>query len=346
MQKKYRSIRYILWEINRLILTVNYITVKRFVNLCRLFFSYLLSITGRQKTDNLSPSFLSVETANYCNLHCPECPVGMRQDLKTEHLHFDLTLYKKLIDEQKSTLLHVILYFQGEPLLNKQLPEFIQYAHDAKIYTSTSTNGQFLNKKNAKDIVTSGLDKLIVSVDGATQDTYESYRVGGKLQKTLDGIKELVFWKNELKSVTPLLEIQFIVLKTNEHQLSDMKKLAKSLQADRLTFKTAQLYDFEKGNKLLTTIDKYARYKKTSDGKYRLKGDQSNRCWRLWSGAVINARGEVLPCCFDKASEFSFGNINENSFSDNWHNVKASGFRDSILQNRKQYEMCRNCTSK
>jgi len=297
-------------------------------------------------TSKLAPSFLSIETSNYCNLHCPECPVGRRQISKSEHAHFDLTLYKKLIDEQKSTLLHVILYFQGEPLLNKQLTEFIHYAHNAKIYTSTSINGQLLDKKNAKDIVLSGLDKLIVSVDGSTQETYESYRIGGKLQKTLDGIKELVYSKNELKSVTPLLEIQFIVLKTNEHQLSEMKKLAKSLHVDRLTFKTAQLYDFENGNKFLTSIDKYARYKQMSDGKYRIKGNQPNRCWRLWSGAVINAHGDVLPCCFDKASEHSYGNINEKMFLDNWHNKKASGFRDSILQNRKQYEMCRNCTSK
>jgi radical SAM protein with 4Fe4S-binding SPASM domain len=338
--------QYIFSKISRLLIISSYVTLRRVLNLSKLVFSYFWSISGRQITANLSPSFLSVETSNYCNLHCPECPVGRRQKSKLEHAHFDLTLYKKLIDEQKLTLVHVILYFQGEPLLNKQLAEFIQYAHKAKIYTSTSTNGQFLNKKNAKDIVISGLDKLIVSVDGSTQETYESYRVGGKLQKTLDGIKELVYWKNELKSVTPLLEIQFIVFKTNEHQLSEMKKLAKSLNADRLTFKTAQLYDFENGNRLLTSIDKYVRYKQMPDGKYRIKGNQPNRCWRLWSGAVINARGEVLPCCFDKASEFSFGNINEKSFSFNWQNKKASGFRDSILQNRKQHEICRNCTSK
>lgn len=346
MVKKHQFTGYIFSEIHRLRLIFNYITVKRLINLCRLRFSYLLSTTGEQKISDLSPSFVSVETSNYCNLHCPECPVGRRQTPKTGQAHFDLTLYRKLIDEQKSTLLHVILYFQGEPLLNKQLAEFIQYAHDAKIYTSTSTNGQLLNKKNAKDIVLSGLDKLIVSVDGSTQETYEGYRVGGKLQKVLDGIKELIYWKNELKSVTPLLEIQFIVLKTNEHQLTEMRKLAKSLHADRLTFKTAQLYDFENGNIRLTSIDKYARYKQMPDGKYRIKGSQPNRCWRLWSGAVINAQGEVLPCCFDKASEFSFGNLNEKSFTENWHNKKASGFKESILQNRKQYEMCRNCTSK
>jgi radical SAM protein with 4Fe4S-binding SPASM domain len=289
---------------------------------------------------------LSIETANYCNLHCPECPVGTGENPKTERSTFDLTLYRRLIDEQKSTLQHVILYFQGEPLINHQLHEFIHYAHQAKIYTSTSTNGQLLNKKNAKDLVESGLDKLIVSVDGSTQEAYASYRVGGKLQKTLDGIREIVYWKRELKSVTPLVEMQFIVLKTNEHQLADMKKLARELEVDRLTFKTAQLYDFKYGNKLLTSLNKYARYRKMKDETFEIKSKLPNHCWRLWSGAVVNAHGEVLPCCFDKGSDFSFGNVKDATFAASWHTKKASGFRDSILENRKQYEMCRNCTSK
>lgn len=333
-------------KITRLLVVVKYLTVRRFSNLLKLFVSYLFSTTGIQKRVGLFPFFIAVETSNYCNLHCPECPVGMRADSKIKPAYFNLEVFKKLIDEQKQTLLHVILYFQGEPFLNNQLSEFIEYAHNANIYTSTSTNGQFLNKKNAKDVVLSGLDRLIVSIDGATQEIYESYRVGGKLHKVLDGVTEVVYWKNELKSSTPLLEIQFIVFRTNEHQLFEMKKLAKSLGADRLTFKTAQLYDFENGNKFLTTIQKYSRYKLRRDGKYHIKGNQPNHCWRLWSGAVINANGEVLPCCFDKASDFSFGNINEKPFANIWHNKKASGFRGSILQNRKQYEICRNCTSK
>jgi radical SAM protein with 4Fe4S-binding SPASM domain len=333
-------------KIRRFFVSINYITLKRSVNFVQLIFSYLISLTGRHKITNLSPFFLSIETANYCNLHCPECPVGTGQNPKTGHAKFDLTLYKRLIEDQKSTLQHVILYFQGEPLLNNQLQEFIQYAHNARIYTSTSTNGQFLNKKNAKDLVTSGLDKLIVSVDGSTQETYETYRVGGRLQKTLDGIQEIIYWKNELNSATPLIEMQFIVLKTNEHQLHDMKKIARKLKVDRLTFKTAQLYDFEHGNKLLTSLNKYARYKKVKDGTFEIKSDLPNHCWRLWNGAVVNAYGGVLPCCFDKGSDFSFGNVNDDSFATNWHTKKASDFRDGILKNRKQYEMCRNCTSK
>jgi len=222
----------------------------------------------------------------------------------------------------------------------------INYAHRARLYTSTSTNAQFLTQSRAKELVLSGLDKLIISVDGSTQETYETYRIGGKLEKALNGIKYVVALKKEFKSVTPLVEVQFLVLKTNEHQMKEMKQLAKSLGADRLTFKTTQLYDFENGHKLMPATKKYSRYKQNKTGFYQLKAKQPNHCWRLWNGAVVNSNGEVLPCCFDKLSEFSFGNIANDSFINNWQNKKASGFRRKILQNRKQFEMCRNCTSR
>ena len=304
----------------------------------------MLSTIRILKTKSLSPNFLSIEVKNYCNLHCPECPVGIRKSSKQAKNDFDFSTYKKLINELKPTLQHVILYFQGEPLLNIQFIKLIEYAHNAKIYTSTSTNAQVLTKNYAKLIVLSGLDKLIVSVDGATQETYSAYRIGGSLEKTLDGIKHINYWKKELQSASPLVEMQFLVLKNNEHQLEDVKQLAKDLAVDKLTFKTAQLVDFENGNELMPTNTKYSRYEMDKDGKFSLKGNQANRCWRLWSGAVVNVHGEVLPCCFDKSSEYSFGNINDSTFSACWHSKKATGFREKILQNRKQFEMCRNCT--
>ena len=290
------------------------------------------------------PSFISVEPANFCQLQCPECPVGKVQNKKSEKRFFDILQFKNLIDTLKPTLCQVIFYFQGEPLLNKNLPEMIQYAHQAGIYTSTSTNAQTLNSETAKSLVKSGLDKLIVSIDGTTQETYSTYRQGGSLEKVLEGVKQVVKWRNELKSTTPLLEIQFLVLKSNEHEMEEMQQLSKMLGADKLIFKTAQLYDFENGHSLLTSIKKYARYEQRSDGKYYIKGAQPNRCWRLWRGAVITANGDILPCCFDKKSEFSFGNITNGSFSACWHGEKANEFRQKILQNRKQFAICRNCT--
>ena len=327
-----------------LFILISYFSISKLINRFKLTISYLFSVLGFQIKQNIYPVFVSVEITNYCNLHCPECPVGRSKFSKTKKISFDSLLYKKMIDELKPTLEHIILYFQGEPFLNNRLPDLIKYAHDSRIYTSTSTNGQFLNEKTAKEIVLSGLDKIIISIDGSTQPVYETYRVGGNLQKAIDGIIYLNEWKKSLESITPLIEIQFLVLKSNEHQMNEMQKMAKSLHVDRLTFKTAQLYDFENGSAFLTTKSRYARYKKTVDGTYILKGKQPNHCWRLWTGAVINVDGEILPCCFDKTSEYSFGNILEYSFLSCWQNKKAFSFRDKIIKNRKQFDMCRNCT--
>lgn len=328
-----------------LIRNASYLSFPKIANLLRLRTSYLFSRKKECYLQNALPSFISVEPANFCQLRCPECPVGQMKIKKQDTQLLNKQLFEKLINEVKSKLIHVIFYFQGEPLLNKNLAELIRYAHDAKIYTSTSTNAQLLNSETAKALVESGLDKLIVSVDGTTQDTYEKYRVGGSLEKALNGIEHVVKWKKALKLSTPLLEIQFLVLKTNEHQMSEMKRRSKQIGADKLAFKTAQLYDYEHGNELLTSKKKYARYEKRRDGKYHIKAKQANRCWRLWSGGVVTVNGTVLPCCFDKNSDFTFGNINEMSFAACWHSEEARTFREHVLRNRKQFEICRNCTS-
>ena len=328
----------------RFLILISYMSKEKAINRLKLIYSFIFSLCGIQNKVNIYPLFVSVEMTNYCNLHCPECPVGRSKFSKKEKKSVELSVFIKLINELKPTLEHIILYFQGEPLLHNQLPELIKYAHVSGIYTSTSTNGQFLTEKMAKELVISGLDRIIISIDGTTQQVYEAYRVGGNLQKAMDGIKYLIEWKKILNSVTPYIEIQFLVLKTNEHQMKEMTGMAKSLLVDKLTFKTAQLYDFENGSNFLTTKSRYARYKKTKEGKFKRKGNHPNHCWRLWSGAVINVQGEVLPCCFDKLSEYSFGNIREQSFLKCWHSKKASGFRDKMIRNRKQFEMCRNCT--
>ena len=326
--------------------SLKYFSFRRLVNYFKLQLSYILSILGIRTYLHTSPYFISVESANFCNLHCPECPVGNKSNHSPAHIIFDNKRYQKLVDELAPKLIHIIFYFQGEPLLNLQLFEMVSYAHRAKLYTSTSTNAQFLTHSRAKELVLSGLDKLIISVDGSTQETYETYRIGGKLEKALNGIRHVVALKKELKSVTPLIEVQFLVLKTNEHQMKEMQQLTKSLGADRLTFKTAQLYDFANGHKLMPSTKKYSRYQQNKNGNYQLKAKQPNHCWRLWNGAVVNSNGNVLPCCFDKLSEFSFGNISEDTFMNNWQKKKASDFRGKILQNRKQFEICRNCTSR
>ena len=180
--------------------------------------------------------------------------------------------FKETIDQLHKELLYLVFYFQGEPYLNPDFLKMVKYASSKKIYTATSTNAHYLNDDNAKKTIESGLDRLIISIDGTTQDVYQQYRVGGRLDKVLEGTKNVVKWKNEMKSKTPFIVFQFLVVKPNEHQIEDVKKLAKEMGVDDVWFKTAQVYDYENDpNNLIPTVDKYSRYRKTNNG-YEFKG--------------------------------------------------------------------------
>ncbi|MBN2764743.1 MAG: radical SAM protein [Paludibacteraceae bacterium] len=320
----------------------------RYLNFSKIFYYAIANIRyvfGPNVMTRFSrPFFISVEPADFCQLRCPQCPVGMAA--RNKGACIDEKVVFDTISGLRKSLLHVIFYFQGEPLLNPHLAEYVRFAHEAGIYTSTSTNAMLLNSENARKLVESGLDKLIVSVDGATQEVYEQYRKGGKLERALEGIRFVQEWKQKLGSRTPFVEMQFIVFGTNEHQIGEVKRLAKSSGADSLTLKTAQIYDFESPNPLHTSLSRYSRYRKQSDGSYVLKNPLKNRCRRVISGAVLNVKGEVLTCCFDKGSEFSYGSVTDADFMTLWQNKKATDFRKAVYTNRKQFEMCRNCTEK
>lgn len=318
---------------------------KRLWNALKTFVSYQFSKRGRLPGWKHLPVFISLEPSNVCNLHCPECPVGIRTE-KVKSINLDIEKSKKIIDKLAPTLTHVIYYFQGEPFMNPSFLDLVKYSRKKNILTSTSTNAQLINNDRAKQIVESGLDRLIISIDGTTQEVYEKYRVGGKLDKAVEVVENIVYWKKRLKKPHPFIEIQFIVMKHNEHQINEIKFLSKKLNADKLSLKSAQIYNFENGSELIPSIKKYSRYKKTGNNKFQIKSPLKNSCKRLWNGAVLNSKGDLLPCCFDKHSEFSFGNVFENDFETAWEGKSAENFRKNILLDRKQYEMCRNCTEK
>src|SRR5574339_29418 len=123
-----------------------------------------------------------------------------------------------------------MFYFQGEPYLNTDFLDMVKYSSSKKIYTATSTNAHYLNDDNAKRTIESGLDRLIISIDGTTQDVYQQYRVGGNLEKVLDGTRNVVKWKKETKSKTPFIVFQFLVVKPNEHQVEDVRNLAREME--------------------------------------------------------------------------------------------------------------------
>ena len=285
------------------------------------------------------PYFLSFESFAGCNLMCPECPMGNSQ-IKRESRRLSMPFFKKVIDETYRSLYCCMIYFQGEPFLNQNIFEMIHYAYKKNIYTIISTNAQLINKEIAKKIIESGLNKIIISIDGTDQQTYEKYRKGGSLQKAIDSISYLN--KERGKSKKLLIEVQFIVFSHNEHQIDEIKKLGIMWGADKVSIKTAQIYDFNKKENLIPNNKKYSRYVKDGEN-WRLKKKLHNRCLRIFGGAVIDADGNVLPCCYDKSSTHIMGNISNENFKNIWIGEKFEEFRKQVFKNRKQFEICQNC---
>ena len=232
------------------------LSARRVWNGLKVLASYYISKWTGRPVQWGYPISISFEPTTSCNLRCPECPSGLRAFTRpTGMLQNDF--FTRTIDQLQKDLLYLIFYFQGEPYLNPSFLNMVRYASAKKIYTATSTNAHYLNDANAKRTIESGLDRLIISIDGTTQETYQQYRIGGKLDKVLEGARNIVKWRKQLKSKTPFVVFQFLVVKHNEHQIEEVKKLAREIGVDDVWFKTAQVYDYENDpNHLIPTIDK------------------------------------------------------------------------------------------
>lgn len=289
------------------------------------------------------PWSASIEPTTACNLRCPECPSGLRNFTRPTG-NLSLENFRKIIDEMSPHLVYLTLYFQGEPLMNSQFAEMVKYAKKHKIYVATSTNGHFLNEEITESLISSGLDRLIISIDGTDQPTYEQYRKGGNLETVKKGIRNIISGKKKNDKKNLLVELQFLVTGYNEHQIPDIKAFARKVKADKLTFKSAQLYSFEAGNPLIPSAEKYSRYRQMPDGSWQINSRLPNRCHRLWRAPVITWDGKVVPCCFDKDANHVMGNLQEKSFGQIWKSPEYRAFRKKVFSARKEIAICTNCT--
>lgn len=250
--------------------------------------------------------------------------------------------FRNIIDDIGDKIWYVILYHQGEPYINKDFLRCVEYAKGKRLYTETSTNVHYLNPKNAELTVQSGLDAVIVSVDGTTQESYERYRVNGKLDKVKDGIRNLVAAKKKLGSKTPYILLQFLVMKHNEHEIPEIEALAKELEVDRLLKKNIQVENYQEALEWLPEKEKYQRYSIT-ESDINVRNGGKGVCPRPWLSTLMNWDGGIVPCCFDKNGDHTMGHVKDHDFGDIWANGNYKEFRGNMLTNRKSIDICKNC---
>jgi radical SAM protein with 4Fe4S-binding SPASM domain len=325
-------------EINLL----KYFTNKRGLNLIKVVTSFSLSRIVRKPVVWGMPISYSIEPTNHCNLKCPECPSGLGALTRPLGL-LSLENFKDMIDQIKETGFYVQLFFQGEPYINKQLPQMIKYAQENNVYISISTNGHFINEKTVNNILENAPDKLIFSMDGLDEESYQNYRVGGSFKKADDGLRLLIKKRNELKRKKPFVEFQFIVMRQNEHMLEDVKRYGIDTGVDKVVFKTMQVSSYESALHFLPSNQKYSRYV-IKNGSVKIKNKLKDHCFALWRTSVITWDGKIVPCCFDKDAEFILGELETKPIKEIWKSEPYMSFRQGVLDNRKGLEMCTNCT--
>ena len=299
------------------------------------------------------PTTLQIEPSSLCNLQCDLCPIREGMDRPTGKMDFEL--FKKTIDEIGEYLFLIILWDWGEPFVNPAVYDMIAYAKKRNIGIISSTNAHvFAKEENAKKLIASGIDSIIVAIDGIKQDTYERFRQTGKLETALKGTRNLVAMKRALNSKTPLINFRFIVTKHNEHEIPELKKLVRSLDVDALTIKTLNPYDFYSESslkkhtyydKLLPQDDQYQRftYKGHSTDCHRIR--RRPKCTRAWDCLTVHWNGVVCLCTYDYKEKYIYGNAKTNTIKSIWFGTPIRSMRQTFKNDWEEVDLCRNCTN-
>ena len=273
------------------------------------------------------PTALTICPGNICNLHCSLCPTGQNDSGRGKGF-LSLELFKKVMDECGPYLWELNLYNWGEPLLNKELFEMVKYSKNFKVNVSISTNLNHFNNSICSDLVLSGLDHVVVSLDGTSQESVSKYQVGNDFKKVVANIKKLTNCKRELNKTTPIITWRFLVNRYSENEIESAKRLSQEIGVDELKINK---FRCDMGKELL--FDKDEQFKNVSrwlpineslsyyDYAKKRKKKIRNCRW-LWMQSSINWNGSVSPCCAVWHEKYDFGNIRDKSFKMIWNSAE------------------------
>ena len=317
------------------------LTPRRLGNIIKTSASFAASaLTGRNIVWGIPP-VLTIEPTNLCNLKCPLCTTGSGE-MERVGGRMTLDTFNRIMDTLGRDIFFLLIYHQGEPYINKHFHDFVRIAKSRKIYVTTSTNGHYFTAKSIRETIASGLDSMIVSIDGTKQASYARYRVGGSLDRVINGTADLMEERRRMRSRTPNVALQFLVMRHNEHELPEIHRLAGELGVDRLLIKNIEVRSTAEAKKWLPQNDAFRRYHFDGDS-LQVKNSNKESCTRPWLSPLINWDGTLVPCCFDKNGHHSMGNINTAEIGEIWQGVEFQEFREKLLRNRRDIDICRNC---
>lgn len=279
------------------------------------------------------PIIARVNTNPSCNLRCPACQRIAKTAAPSGGHMMTLSQYREVVDQIAEHLLLVVLYDEGEPLLNLQLPEIIRYTESLNISTSISTNlAMPLSDQYMLDLITSGLDRITVSMDGMTQQVYEAYRVGGDVSLLKENMERLLSLKRRTRSKT-YVEVQFIAFGFNDHEKRDIRDYAYRMGADNFRALSSSIHGLE---------EHFAETGRTLTEEDHLR----RGCLDVWGIAHIGSDGNLFPCDFGEDNGMQpLGNLFQEEFTKLWNAPRMARIRAYFNRRVASFDaaLCRRC---
>lgn len=292
------------------------------------------------------PPILQIEPTNICNLHCLTCATGAGMMKRPPRL-MPYEMFCNVIDQVKDHVYLLVFWSWGEPFIHKDAYRMIRYAKDQGLLVHTSTNGHFFDtRESAKQAVDSGLDSLIIAVDGLDQSVYERYRKGGNLNLVIKSIENLVAERIAAGVNHPRITFRFIVMKHNEHQVDKVKDFAKSLGADAVTFRSAvvQRSGFDLDETLAPLSEEFQQYHYRGSPKKEHRIIQKDYyCHRPYANLTIFSNGEVVACENDYNATVTFGNVRNQSLQEIFSSPRVKNFFRAFRYDLDQFSFCHSC---
>ncbi|MEW6088675.1 MAG: radical SAM protein [bacterium] len=306
------------------------VSILKRLNFTRILNIFVLIIETKLRKVKVKhyPIVARINTIPYCNLLCPGCKGEKYKDVKESTHIIKFEEYKKIIDKISKHLMLAILYDEGEPLLNNDIYKIISYTNSLNISTTISTNLSFkMTEKNIDNLILSGLDRLIVSLDGMTQEIYARYRVNGDVELVKDNLKKIIEAKKKHNKKYPVIDVQFLNFGYNEHEMHDAEKFSYSVGADT-----------------------FSSYDANFHGCYPFDGSESERvklgCSCIWTALHINNDCMVYPCNYGEDNGFEpIASIYENDFNAFWNGEFIQKLRKGFNKKNKklEYWQCKQC---
>jgi MoaA/NifB/PqqE/SkfB family radical SAM enzyme len=314
---------------------IKYNSILKFANLIRM----MSEIKTSKVYSNGKPFITFLEVNNICNLHCPFCLTGKRKNVDRPIKNMSLQEMKQSIDGVLEYLYFIQLYNWGEPLLNRDLFKFIQYAHEKRIFTMVSSNMNFAFPNLAYDIVNSGLDYFIAAIDGFSPETYSKYRRGGDFKMAIQNLENIIEEKKRQGVNNPFIEWQYVVFKHNQHEIEAARKFANRIGVDYFHPIIGYIEDPE----WITTLPEF----------HADLGQPVSvaKCVRPWTHLNIRADGGVAACCYEFYKKDDFGNIFDKPFEVIWNNEMFVTARQILSQGLEEapkipVTICHDCVAK